>query len=167
MKPTDLVVTKWNARYRGRNLPCSVGRHGIGVKMGEGDGMTPVGEFQLCIIGVRPDRAILSSVIPQQAIGPNDIWSDDVKDPGYNLWQKRGSAGYRHEVLRRADPLYDAFGVLDFNWPNPVPGAGSAIFLHAWRKPRHPTEGCIAFDPRDLAWIFASWHNRNRVVVRG
>jgi L,D-peptidoglycan transpeptidase YkuD (ErfK/YbiS/YcfS/YnhG family) len=30
--------------------------------------------------------------------------------------------------------LYDAYGVLDYNWPNAEPGKGSAIFIHAWRS---------------------------------
>ncbi len=70
------------------------------------------------------------------------------------------------EALRRADPLYDLVGVLDFNRGPVVAGAGSAIFLHVWRKPRHPTEGCIAFARGDLVRILAGWTPRSRVVVR-
>jgi L,D-peptidoglycan transpeptidase YkuD (ErfK/YbiS/YcfS/YnhG family) len=47
-----------------------------------------------------------------------------------------------------------------------VPGRGSAIFLHVWRRPRHPTAGCIAFARADLAFILARWTPRSRVVVR-
>jgi L,D-peptidoglycan transpeptidase YkuD (ErfK/YbiS/YcfS/YnhG family) len=47
-----------------------------------------------------------------------------------------------------------------------VPGRGSAIFLHVWRKPRHPTAGCIAFARDDLAWILAHWQRASRVVAR-
>ena len=52
-----------------------------------------------------------------------------------------------------------AFGILDYNWPYAEPGKGSAIFIHAWRRPRFPTEGCIAFDIHDLLWIFSNWKN--------
>ncbi|MEM9716310.1 MAG: L,D-transpeptidase family protein [Pseudomonadota bacterium] len=165
MTPNDLVVTKWGARYRGHHVPCSIGRGGIGIKQGEGDGITPVGTYRLRLIGVRPDRVALPSQVEQAPIGPQDIWSDDPKDPGYNQWQTGRFAPFSHEALRRSNPLYDLVGVLDFNWPEAVPGAGSAIFLHAWRKPRHPTEGCIAFDPKDLAWIFATWEKRARVII--
>jgi L,D-peptidoglycan transpeptidase YkuD (ErfK/YbiS/YcfS/YnhG family) len=65
----------------------------------------------------------------------------------------------------RADPLYDLVAVLDWNRRPVVPGRGSAIFLHLWRKPRHPTAGCIAFRGADLAWILARWTPRSRVVV--
>jgi len=88
-----------------------------------------------------------------EVIGPGNIWSDDPKDPAYNQLCPTASPGYSHERLMRADPLYDLIGVLDYNLTNPTPGFGSAIFLHIWRKPRHPTEGCIAFDLRDLLWL--------------
>ena len=72
----------------------------------------------------------------------------------------------RSAMKNSIELLYDAFGILDFNWPDATPGAGSAIFLHIWRKPRHPTEGCIAFDRRDLIWLFEGWQPRSRVIVR-
>ena len=68
--------------------------------------------------------------------------------------------------LRRSDNLYDAFGILDYNWPNAEPGKGSAIFIHAWRRPRYPTEGCIAFDIHDLLWIFSNWKNNSRIIIK-
>ena len=166
MKPTDLVITKWGARYHGLTFPCSIGRAGIGVKRGEGDGVTPIGQFRLCLIATRPDRVTVQSALSQQEIGPQDIWSDDPKDPSYNQWQVGKSTRFSHEVLRRSDPLYDLIGVLDFNWPDAVPGSGSAIFLHAWRKPRHPTEGCVAFRPDLLAFIFSTWLSNSKVFIK-
>ena len=161
----DLFITKWNARYRGQSFPCAIGRTGIGVKMGEGDGITPKGIFRLCLIGARPDRRSVVARVPQKMISPLDYWSDDPSDPDYNSWQRGGRPRVSHERLRRADPLYDMIGVLDFNWPIAVPGAGSAIFLHVWRKPRHPTEGCIAFAHHHLAYIFATWTTDARIVI--
>ena len=60
-----------------------------------------------------------------------------------------------HEKLRRADPLYDVIMLTDWNWPQAQAGKGSAIFLHQWRRPGYPTEGCIAFDRTHLHWIAA------------
>lgn len=62
--------------------------------------------------------------------------------------------------------MYDLVAVLDWNRRPVVAGRGSAIFLHVWRKPRHPTAGCVVFRPGDLAWILARWTPRDRVVVR-
>ena len=63
--------------------------------------------------------------------------------------------------------MYDLVAVTDWNRHPAVKGRGSAIFLHVWRKPRHPTAGCVAFRRGDLSWILARWTARDRVVVRG
>lgn len=102
-----------------------------------------------------------------QPIGPGDIWSDDPDDPQYNQGFRAPEHRFSHEKMRRGDPLYDLVLITDYNWPNAVPGKGSAIFLHRWRKPRHPTEGCVAFAPRDLQWIAAHWTRQSRLIVKG
>lgn len=85
-------------------------------------------------------------------IRPRDLWSDDRADPNYNHLV-RAPHMFSHETLRRSDPLYDLILLTDWNWPDAVPGRGSAIFVHSWRKPGHPTEGCIGLRRRDLIWI--------------
>jgi len=166
-KNTDLVITKWGAHYRGHYIPCAIGRSGIGVKQGEGDGITPMGYFQILGMGVRPDRLAISSTIPQFEIGPMDKWSDDPTDPNYNQRVRDTNYPFGHEALRRADPLYDAFAILDFNYPDAAAGKGSAIFLHIWRAPRVPTEGCVAFAPDDFLYILKTWSHDARVVIKG
>lgn len=164
----DLVVGRWGARFRGVNLPCSIGRGGIGYKRGEGDGITPIGTFHLVAIKERGDRLAFNAPhIDQKIIRLADVWSDDPKDPDYNHGIYGPDYPFSHEKQYRADPLYDAFGVLDFNWPDAISGAGSAIFLHIWRKPRYPTEGCIAFERNVLIWIFENWQPQSRVIVQG
>jgi L,D-peptidoglycan transpeptidase YkuD (ErfK/YbiS/YcfS/YnhG family) len=163
----DLVVGTWGGRFCGQNLPCAVGRGGIGVKRGEGDGITPIGVFQLAAIKTRIDRLSFQTPhVRQEVIRIADIWSDDPSDPEYNHGVYGPDYPFSHEKQCRADPLYDAFGILDFNWPEAAAGSGSAIFLHIWRKPRHPTEGCIAFDRRALLWIFENWQPWSRVIIR-
>ncbi|MDE2912280.1 MAG: L,D-transpeptidase family protein [Paracoccaceae bacterium] len=113
--------------------------------------------------------------IPVRPILPGDIWSDDPEDPGYNsrvtAADMRGNRGlgttpFSHERLRRPDPVYDIVAVLDFNRPAPVPGRGSAIFLHIWRQPRNRTEGCVAFRRQDLTEILTRWTPRSRVIIQ-
>ncbi|GHA47200.1 hypothetical protein GCM10008927_09990 [Amylibacter ulvae] len=163
----DLVVTRWGARFRGRKLPVAIGRGGIGEKQGEGDGITPVGVFEIAQIAYRADRCDFTTpALKQNVIGLFDRWSDDPKDSHYNLAVRSYDYPFSHEKLRRSDGLYNAFGVLNYNWPNPVAGAGSAIFIHAWRRARFPTEGCIAFAPDDLIDIFTNWSPQSRVIIR-
>jgi len=163
----DLVVGRGRARYRGLSVPCAVGRGGIGRKRGEGDGITPQGCWRIAEVWYRPDRAAGPHFRgPVRETGPRDIWSDDPRDPAYNTPARGPGYPFSHERLHRADPLYDMFAVLDYNWPEATPGKGSAIFLHVWRKPRHPTQGCIAFAPDVLRFIIDTWQPDARVVVR-
>ena len=163
----DMVVTRWGALYRGRRIPCAIGKGGIRPDKREGDGATPLTALRLMGAGYRADR-ISKPKAPfrVRAIGPGDLWSDDPKDAAYNH-AVRAPYGHSHERLRRADHLYDIFVVTDWNWPAATPGRGSAIFVHRWRKPRHPTEGCIAFAPQHLRWILATWRPGARIIVRG
>lgn len=165
MTPRDLVVGRWGARFMGRRFPCAVGRGGIGAKLREGDGVTPLGRHRIEAILIRRDRAAGAGLAADAPIGPRDGWSDDPADPAYNGPVRRPH-GFRHEPLRRADPQYDLIAVLDWNRDPALAGRGSAIFCHVWRRPRHPTAGCIAFRAGDLAWILARWTPHSRVVVR-
>jgi len=46
-----------------------------------------------------------------------------------------------------------------------VPGRGSAIFVHQWRRPGYPTAGCIALGRGDLRWIAERLRPGARLVV--
>lgn len=151
MSPADLVLTPMGLRFLGRRLPCSIGRGGIRADKREGDGATPVGRHRIVGMLYRPDRMARPAAWARP-IGPRDLWSDDGTDPDYNHLV-RAPHPLSHEHLRRADPLYDLVLITDWNWPRAEKGRGSAIFLHQWRKPHHPTEGCIAFRRDHLLWI--------------
>jgi L,D-peptidoglycan transpeptidase YkuD (ErfK/YbiS/YcfS/YnhG family) len=164
VKQTDLVVTRQGVRFRGRQFPCSVGRSGCKSGKVEGDGVTPVGRHRIVGCLYRPDR-IVRPVSWAAPIRNGDLWSDDPSDPAYNHLVRAPYAG-SHEALRRADPLYDLILLTDWNWPNAKPGLGSAIFIHSWRKPGHPTQGCIGLRRDDLLWITALITPETRLIVR-
>jgi len=163
MKRTDIVVTPTHVRAFGRKLPCSVGRGGITDRKKEGDGATPRGVHRLVGMLYRPDRLRRPAdwALP---IRPGDLWSDDPAHEDYNL-MVRAPYPHSHEALRRADPLYDVVLLTDWNWPYAVKGRGSAIFLHQWRKPGHPTEGCVAFRRDHLHWLLPRIRHETRVIV--
>lgn len=160
----DLVITPTGARFQGRRLPCTIGRGGVMADKREGDGGTPGDGFRITGCLYRPDRMVAPAPWAQ-AIGPGDLWSDDADDPEYNH-AVTAPHPFSHEKLRRADPLYDLILTSDWNWPVAVPGKGSAIFIHRWRRLGYPTAGCIAFAPRDLLWIAARAMPGTRVVIR-
>lgn len=164
MKPSDIVVTPQGVRAFGRRLPCAIGKGGVSEAKREGDGATPAGVHRIVGLLYRPDRMARPTdwAVP---IGPSDLWSDDVGHEDYNL-MVRAPYRFSHERLRRADPLYDAVLITDWNWPQAVPGRGSAIFVHVWRRPRYPTEGCVAFRKPDLMWLLPRIGYGTRLVVR-
>ena len=161
----DIAVTRWGVWFKGRRMPATIGRGGISKAKHEGDGATPVGVHRIVGLFYRADRI---AGVPRRAkvIGPGDLWSDDPADPGYNH-HVRAPHGFSHEKLRRADPQYDLVLVTDWNWPDAVPGRGSAIFIHQWRRPHAPTAGCVGLRRGDLRWIAARVGLGTRVVVRG
>lgn len=147
----------------GRMIPCTVGRGGIRADKREGDGATPVGVHCITALLYRPDRLTLPAPWAQP-IRPGDLWCDDPAHPLYN-GPARAPLAASHETLRRPDPLYDLVLVTDWNTEPPIPGAGSAIFLHQWRRPGFPTAGCLAMARVDLRWLAARAAPGTRLIV--
>ena len=162
-KATDMVVTAKGLRFLGRHFACTLGRSGVAGDKREGDGATPVGTHRLVGCLYRPDRMARPCdwAVP---IRPGDLWCDDPKHEDYNL-MVRAPFMASHEVLGRADPLYDLVLLTDWNWPFARRGAGSAIFIHRWRRPGAPTQGCIGLNPEHLRWITARIRYETRLVV--
>jgi len=163
MTPNDLVLTRQGVRFQGRLYPCTIGKGGISGSKREGDGATPTGQHRIAGMLYRPDRIAAPTdwAVP---IGPRDLWSDASGDALYNH-MVRAPYPHSHEVLRRADPLYDLVLLTDWNWPYAVAGRGSAIFLHQWRRPGYPTEGCVAFRRDRLHQIARALTPETRLIV--
>jgi len=81
--------------------------------------------------------------LPWRWVRPDDGWSDDPADPAYNR-PVRHPHGYSAERLVRDDGAYDVIVVLGHNDAPPVPGMGSAVFLHC--SEGRPTAGCVAVE---------------------
>ncbi|HWL48131.1 MAG TPA: L,D-transpeptidase family protein [Sphingomonadaceae bacterium] len=127
-------------------IGCTLGRAGAcpaGEKR-EGDGRTPLGAWPLRAVLLRPDRVAAPAGLrlPWRWLRPADGWSDDPADPAYNR-PVRHPHRFSAERLWRDDSLYDVIVILGHNDAPPVPGRGSAIFLHC-RNGARPTEGCVA-----------------------
>lgn len=164
-RASDLVIGRWGARFLGRRFPCSIGRGGISADKREGDEATPVGRYRILGGMYRADRSARPQGAALTPSGHRDIWSDDPADPAYNSLGRAGACGFSHERMRRGDSLYDLVLFTDHNRPA-IAGRGSAIFVHLWKAPRNPTAGCVAFRRADLAWIWARWTPRSRLVIQ-
>ena len=152
----------------GRRFPCATGRGGLvpGTAKAEGDMGTPIGEYRLLWLYWRADRlARPATTLPARPLGPQQGWAETPQDPDYNR-PIRHPHPFPADRMARGDRLYDICAVTDQNWEPCVPGGGSAIFVHLWRKPRHPTAGCVTFRRPHLEWILARWTPRSRLIVR-
>ena len=163
MTPDDLVLTPRGVRFQGQLYPCTIGKTGITRNKREGDKATPAGIHRIVGMLYRPDR-IPAPVPWAMPIGPRDLWSDDGTQGDYNSLVQ-APYPHSHEVLRRADPLYDLVILTDWNWPNAVAGRGSAIFIHQQRRPGYPTEGCVAFSRAHLHQIAVRLTRYSRLIV--
>ncbi|WP_374763149.1 L,D-transpeptidase family protein [Yunchengibacter salinarum] len=134
------------------DIACTLGRAGMvpGDGKREGDGATPAGWHPVRRVLYRPDRvAAPVTGLPVQALSPQDGWCDDPMSTAYNM-PVRLPVPLSHETLWRDDNAYDLLVVLGYNDDPPIPGLGSAIFLHCLKPDNAPTEGCIAVAQQDL-----------------
>jgi len=152
----------------GYRWPCALGRTGViaAADKREGDGATPAGRWSLRRVFYRPDRLPRPPDVSRSGLSVTPLtadlgWCDDPDHADYNrLIGLPHPAG--HERLWRDDGLYDVIAVLGYNDAPPVPGLGSAIFLHvALPDPDGPhglrtTAGCVALPLPDLLALLAA-----------
>lgn len=86
------------------------------------------------------------------------IW-EALQAPTPTLPRKQGresqALSFSYERLWRDDDAYDLIVPLGYNDNPPVPGKGSAIFLHCARPDWRGTEGCVALAKDDLLEVLA------------
>lgn len=151
--------------FAGRTVRCALGRGGVRADKREGDGATPAGCFALRRVLYRADRvARPDTVLPAGEIGRADGWCDDPEDADYNRPVTLPHAA-RAETMWRDDRLYDIVVVLGHNDDPPVPGAGSAIFLHVAHPEYRPTEGCVALALSDLRDLLSACDGDDRIRI--
>jgi len=100
--PTDIVVTRWGARFMGRRFPCSIGKGGITDTKREGDGASPRASLTLPALYYRADR-----IFPLQGnkIGPHDLWRKRLRHLRPPLAQTASSDRRMRRVPSRSPAL--------------------------------------------------------------
>jgi len=165
----ELVVSSSGRLERGdRGWRCALGSAGIVADKREGDGGTPAGVFLLRRVLYRADRLRRPSTgLPVEAIAADQGWCDDPAHPDYNRPVRLPFAA-GHETLWREDCLYDVVVILGHNDAPPIPGKGSAIFMHVARPDYGPTEGCVALAETDLLEVLADCRPGDSIrIMRG
>jgi L,D-peptidoglycan transpeptidase YkuD (ErfK/YbiS/YcfS/YnhG family) len=162
----DLTYSAGRLAWPGGEATAVCGRGGVRPDKREGDGASPSGTFPLVRTYYRPDRlAPPPSGLPLFALRPEDGWVDDPADPQYNrpvtLPYPAG-----HERMWREDGLYDLVVVIGYNTDPPVPGRGSAIFLHVASPDLRPTDGCVAVARDILAGLLPLLGPGSTITIR-
>lgn len=161
-----LVSADGTLQMGGLRFRCALGRGGVKAQKREGDGATPAGAFPLRGLLYRADRlAAPKTALPAKAITPEDGWCDDQADAAYNR-QIRLPYPARAEKLWRDDALYDVVVVLGHNDDPPIPGMGSAIFLHVASSDYAPTEGCVALALADLLAVLRAAETKTLIRIK-
>jgi L,D-peptidoglycan transpeptidase YkuD (ErfK/YbiS/YcfS/YnhG family) len=152
----------------GRILRCAIGKAGVisSADKREGDNKSPLGTWVMREVWYRPDVYPNgpTTTLPARATRPEDGWCDAPGDPNYN---RPVTLPYPASAERmwRDDPVYDLVVILGHNDDPPVPGLGSAIFMHLARDGYPGTEGCVALERGDLETILAAAHPGDAVEI--
>lgn len=143
----------------GQVLRCAIGKAGAvtATEKREGDNLSPLGAWTMREVWYRPDVYPRGprTALPLRATRPEDGWCDAPDDPNYN---RPVTLPYPASAERmwRDDPVYDLVVILGHNDDPPVPGLGSAIFMHLAREGYPGTEGCVALARNDLEAVLAA-----------
>jgi L,D-peptidoglycan transpeptidase YkuD (ErfK/YbiS/YcfS/YnhG family) len=166
---SDILVdtTRRILTHAGREIPCLIGKGGTitADAKREGDGATPLGRWPIRTVLLRPVRVTLPPLnLPWRWLRPDDGWCDAPEDAAYNR-PIRHPYPRSAERLWREDGAYDVIVTLAHNDAPPVPGEGSAIFLHCTAE-RDFTEGCVAVRRSDLLDIVSKLVSDDAVDIR-
>jgi L,D-peptidoglycan transpeptidase YkuD (ErfK/YbiS/YcfS/YnhG family) len=157
--------TKGLLNAGGLVFPCALGRGGISANKREGDGATPLASMRVVSGYFRSDHFPpgRKTRLRMQPIDAALGWCEVPDDRNYNRPVKI-PYGASHETMRRADRLYDACLVLDWNISPRRRGRGSAIFFHLARPDFTPTQGCVAVTAKVMARLLP--HLSPRTVLK-
>ena len=160
---TIILKNKDTLIYDDFKFKCCIGKNGFTKKKIEGDGKTPIGKFSLGDLYYRKDKKhkpITDLKIIE--IKKNMSWCDDVKSKDYYNKLVSLNSNIKGEKLFGRDYKYDFFIPIKYNWRNPTPGKGSAIFIHLTKNFKS-TAGCIALAEKDFL-ILVKLINRNTKI---
>jgi L,D-peptidoglycan transpeptidase YkuD (ErfK/YbiS/YcfS/YnhG family) len=162
----DLTYSAGRLSWPGGAEPAACGRGGVRPDKREGDGASPAGRFALLAGFYRADRITLPPTnLPMTALRPEDAWVDDPADPGYNRLVSLPYPAH-HERMWRKDGIYDFVVPIGYNSDPPLPGRGSAIFLHVARPDFAATSGCIAVACDVLAGLLGLLGPGTMITIR-
>lgn len=153
IKNSKGILTLYENSTKKLQAEAFIGRNGTTTNKTEGDGKTPIGEYNLGIcFGTHEKKEI--SLENYIQINENLYWVDDVKSKYYNQLvdiTKTKKEWNSAEHLIEYPKQYEYAIEIKVN-PENMLGKGSAIFLHC--SVGTPTAGCIAIKREKMQEIF-------------
>ena len=125
-----------------KNEIAFCGKNGFSKNKIERDTKTPIGVFKIpCGFGM----PISENLNIDYAVIDEHVWVDDPNSNYYNTMQVKNDNKKWSSAELLDIPSYKYCLVVGYNYYNPVPGKGSAIFIHL-KSDNDYTAGCIALD---------------------
>lgn len=147
----ELVSYDGESEQREFFARCTIGYGGTvePAAKREGDGKTPTGVFALrrglCYVDD------LTTAFPMEQYDENYMWVEEPESADYNTLVRDPLPDAKGDRLwARRNTQYRYIVVVEYNTDPIVKGAGSAIFIHAWRSEGKPTAGCVAMAEEDV-----------------
>jgi L,D-peptidoglycan transpeptidase YkuD (ErfK/YbiS/YcfS/YnhG family) len=175
--PADTYATvEWWQKSGGCWIPAGgpytgrIGLDGFSDQHQEGQASTPTGIYAIgpVMYGTSPNPGVRDLYHP---LACGDWWDEDPSSPQYNTYQhvpcgQQPPFGGNSEALWTESKAYPSFAVIEYNATPMVPGAGSAIFIHA--DIGSPTQGCVSLPLSELDQLLR-WINpaESPVVAMG
>ena len=159
-----ILKNKETLLYDDFKFKCSIGKKGSSNNKKEGDNKTPKGVFKLGNIYYRADRvkkpkSNLDTIIIKRNMG----WCDDPNSKFYNKLVKI-KKNIKCEKLFRKDNKYNLLIPISYNTRKPVPGKGSAIFIHLTNR-YEGTLGCIGLKEKDFLIMLKLLNKKTKIKV--
>lgn len=144
-----------------------IGRNGITEQKQEGDGKTPLGEFQLGVILGTEIGIQNKNGLEHKKITKGMYWVDDSNSKYYNQLVNENEVEKdwnSAEHLMEYPIEYKYLVEIKIN-PENISGKGSAVFLHSSNN--KPTAGCVAIDSNSMRTIIENIDENTKIEIKG
>ncbi len=142
-----------------------IGKNGVTHDKIEGDGKTPLGEFELGILLGTPSKINNVNNIDYKQISEYMYWVDDINSKYYNrlvniLDVEKDWNSAEHLIDY---PVQYKYLIEIKTNINNIKGKGSAIFLHCTNN--KPTAGCVAVDEKIMKKIMENIDENTKIEI--
>jgi L,D-peptidoglycan transpeptidase YkuD (ErfK/YbiS/YcfS/YnhG family) len=122
----------------------------------EGDGRAPAGAFTLGLSFGYEEKWKAKTKLPYVKVGTRDLLVEDPSSDLYNKYvrldREPSTAFEKKQQMKQNDPVHRLKIFINHNVdPEPVPGKGSAILFHIWRRGGEgATLGCTSISDASI-----------------